>query len=150
MRITIYTMLIRIPSYCGGGPSFSLYNDKDHNSIIFFTASKSKRIPTVSGAVPPVQRRVEAKHPVDDRLVISKDPAQNVDVLSKDPLSRGPDFVNVAEGNFCQMSTKTLHPVCTDKTADNCFNMKTQKLVVGGVSIRDTEYHKVIDWTDGS
>lgn len=48
--------------------------------------------------------------------------------------SRGPDWVNVAEGKFCRMSDKSLWPVCslTKGVLDNCFNMDVRQLVVGG------------------
>lgn len=44
------------------------------------------------------------------------------------------------------MSDKTLHPNCSPPiVTDNCFNVDTQKLVIGGVSLRDQVYSKVID-----
>lgn len=151
-------MLIRISSYCQNGPSFSIFYNDDPNSINYIPAdgsnAKSKRTPTVKGAVPskprPRQRRVDTNDFTDERLVISNDSTQNTTALCSDPVSRGPDFLNLAEGQFCQMSTKTLHPICSDIITDNCFNTDAQKLILGGVSTRDVDYSKVIDWTGGS
>lgn len=86
---------------------------------------------------------------IDTRLVISGNTSQSASDLCAHDSSLGPDFFNVAEGQFCQMSTKTLYPVCNGDAGvtDNCFNDQTQKLVTGGVSARDEEYTKVIDWT---
>ena len=86
---------------------------------------------------------------VDTRLVISSNINQRASDLCTHPTSLGPDFFNIAEGQFCHMSSKTLYPVCSenDGVTDNCFNSQTQKLVIGGFSSRDEEYSKVIDWT---
>ena len=86
---------------------------------------------------------------IDTRLVISGNANQSASDLCAHPASLGPDFFNVAEGQFCQMSSKNLYPVCNGDAGvtDNCFNSQTQKLVIGGVSARDEEYTKVIDWT---
>lgn len=141
--------------YCSNSTSFATYTSDDPNSIVYIppqkAKSKSKRRPTVNGEVSsksrPLQRRDDF---VDERLVISNDPTQNTDGLCSDPASLGPDLLNVAEGRFCQMSTKTVHPVCSDTVTDDCFNVDTQKLILGGVSTRDDNYSKVIDWTGGS
>jgi hypothetical protein len=65
-------------------------------------------------------------------------------------MSRGPDYANIAEGQFCQMSTKNLYPICTVTVTNNCFNVGSQMLVIGGVSARDLPYRKVIDWSSTS
>lgn len=79
--------------------------------------------------------------------MISSQVSQSATELCAHSASLGPDFLNVAEGKFCQMSSKTLYPVCDDVVTDNCFNGNTQKLVIGGVSARDMQYSDVLDWT---
>ncbi|OCL05722.1 hypothetical protein AOQ84DRAFT_399413 [Glonium stellatum] len=139
--------------YCNNGPPFSLYYNPDPNTINYWVQQKSKRTPGMSGSVASHPRRsVLPRGPAasnDTRLVVSNDPSQPVSQLCEDGLSVGPDFVNLAEGQFCQMSTKTVYPVCSDTITDGCFNVAASALVVGGVTTRDA-YSNVIDWSDGS
>jgi hypothetical protein len=95
-------------------------------------------------------RQAEMVYSTDSRLVISSDIKQSSTELCASAVSLGPDFLDMADGPFCQMSTKTLNQVCHDIVSDNCFNIITQQLVIGGVSTRDVEYSEVIDWTGGS
>jgi hypothetical protein len=84
--------------------------------------------------------------------VISHDISQSAAQLCASVPSLGPDFLNVAEGLFCNMRTKTLYPVCDEELGriDNCFDAGMRKLVVGGIHKRDVDYLKVIDWNHGS
>lgn len=91
--------------------------------------------------------RGEIVYSTDKRLVLSADAQHNAADLCASPDSLGPDFVNTVTGQFCKMSDKTLHPICSPSVTDNCFNVNTQKLVIGGVSVRDQVYSKVIDWS---
>lgn len=94
------------------------------------------------------KRRDEIVYSNDKRLVLSSDTQHNAADLCSSPHSLGPDFVNTATGQYCRMSDKTLHPICNPPTVtDNCFNVDTQKLVIGGVSLRDRVYSKVIEWS---
>lgn len=145
-------------SYCKNGPPFSVYYGPDPNSITFWPSNKlktkSRRTADMSSAIAskPMQVKRQSTNvlPSDTRLVISSDANQSSTQLCANGESLGPDFFNVAEGQFCQMSTKTLYPVCSGVVNDNCFNAETQKLVIGGVSNRDVAYTKVIDWSSGS
>lgn len=91
--------------------------------------------------------RGEVIYSTDKRLVRSSDPQHSAADLCASPDSLGPDLVNTATGHYCKMSDKTLHPICGPSVTDNCFNLDTQKLVIGGVSARDRVYSKVIDWS---
>ncbi len=83
-----------------------------------------------------------------NNLVVDDSGDRTGAALCESPTSVGPDFVNVVDGTFCRMSDKTLFPVCdSDGTTDNCFDLGAYRLVVGGVSARDTPYDKVLDWT---
>lgn len=144
-----------MPSYCDGGVTFAMYETEDPNTLWYNPVkTKSKRASRVSRAMAsqPLQSKRQSPpvHSADPRLVISSDVHQSPEELCASPISRGPDFLNVAHGLFCQMSTKQLYPVCSAVLVDNCFNTDTQKLVVGGVSVRDEIYSKVIDWSTGS
>ncbi len=108
----------------------------------------------MSGTINPPPRQLEHSDEIvyssDPRLVISSDANQNTTELCASPASLGPDFANIATRHFCNMSTKTLHPICSATVTDDCFNMDTHKLIVGGISTRDQAYSKVIDWSDPS
>lgn len=67
-------------------------------------------------------------------------------------LSVGPDFVNLVEGKFCRMSDKTLWPTCDRRSggeggpADDCFDVESRQLVVGGKATRSKPYSKEIHY----
>lgn len=98
----------------------------------------------------PNKPRGDIVYSKDKRLVLSGDAKHDAADLCASAHSLGPDFVNTPTGHFCKMSDKTLHPICSPTITDNCFNVDTKKLVVGGVSARDRVYSKVIDWSSTS
>lgn len=67
-------------------------------------------------------------------------------VLCKGGMSMGPDFVNIPEGKFCRMSDKTLWPTCGHRSrvgpTDDCFDVDSKQLVVGGKVTRSEPYSK--------
>ncbi|KAK5941092.1 hypothetical protein PMZ80_006369 [Knufia obscura] len=68
-----------------------------------------------------------------DRLVVSKIKQHSAIEVCNSQSSLGPDFLSMSEMMFCDMSEKTLWPVCVDETASYCFNMDTQT-VKGSIS----------------
>lgn len=86
----------------------------------------------------------------DSSLVITDDPAHSAEELCAHRTSRGPNLVNTHGGNYCHMVDKSIWPVCSSKTASDCFDKDAQLLMVEGVSKRDTQYKKIIDWTGNS
>lgn len=148
-----------VTSYCDG-PAFKFYGDPPEKDYIMTSApsgqskARSKRTPgmnsTTAPQSPPFKRQSKTVYSTDSRLVISSDVTQSSAALCASATSLGPDFLNIAEGQFCQMSMKRLHPVCSEIVTDNCFNSDTLKLAVGGVGSRDLGYSKVIDWRGGS
>ncbi|KAI1335271.1 hypothetical protein F5Y15DRAFT_255325 [Xylariaceae sp. FL0016] len=157
-----------IDSVCSGGPSFkmSMYPDTDPNSITYTIPSNDgkRSIATASYRQPLHVRRASrlrssafaarsngtatgTSNPHAGSLVIDNDAAHAAQALCESETSVGPSFVNVAEGNFCRMTDKTLWPVCGDGVADNCFNTDSQKLIQNGVASRDESYTRVLDWT---
>ncbi|KAL1854046.1 hypothetical protein Daus18300_011544 [Diaporthe australafricana] len=70
--------------------------------------------------------------------------------LCDNALSMGPDFVNLPEGKFCRMSDKTLWPTCNyhsqDGERDNCFDLTSKKLVVGGKVTRNKPYSREMNF----
>ncbi|KAG6357399.1 hypothetical protein INS49_013276 [Diaporthe citri] len=67
-------------------------------------------------------------------------------VLCENGMSMGPDFVNIPEGKFCRMSDKTLWPTCDHRPqvgpTDDCFDVESKQLVVGGKVTRSEPYSK--------
>lgn len=66
-------------------------------------------------------------------------------------LSMGPDYVNIPEGKFCRMSDKTLWPTCDHRSkkvgpTDDCFDVESRQLVVGGKVTRSKPYSKEINF----
>lgn len=71
-------------------------------------------------------------------------------VLCENGMSMGPDFVNIPEGKFCRMSDKTLWPTCDHRSqvgpTDDCFDVDSKQLVVGGKVTRSEPYYKEINY----
>lgn len=70
--------------------------------------------------------------------------------LCENGMSMGPDFVNIPEGKFCRMSDKTLWPTCDHRSqigpTDDCFDVESKQLVVGGKVARSEPYSKEINY----
>ncbi|OTA92355.1 hypothetical protein M434DRAFT_387364 [Hypoxylon sp. CO27-5] len=164
----------KIKYFCNQGPPFKMYNyadTKDPHGITYWTIHNKRsenglqERETAIAYGPPSEansarfRRGSAaahyprnngtNNPHANRLVMSNKLQHTADGLCDSDTSYGPDFVNVADGTFCRMSDKTKWPVCDGAAiVDNCFNSKTMKLIINGVSARDTPYDNVLDWTD--
>lgn len=70
--------------------------------------------------------------------------------LCENALSMGPDYVNVPEGKFCRMSDKTLWPTCDSQRQigprDDCFDVESRQLVIGGKVTRSKPYSREINY----
>lgn len=70
--------------------------------------------------------------------------------LCENALSMGPDYVNIPEGKFCRMSDKTLWPTCDHQNKvgprDDCFDVDSRQLVVGGKVTRGKPYNREINF----
>jgi hypothetical protein len=61
--------------------------------------------------------------------------------------SRGPDFLDVAAGLFCDMEEKELWPVCDANITTGCFdsvNLTMKGSIPGAVRARDSETEREI------
>ncbi|KAF2461011.1 hypothetical protein BDY21DRAFT_418919 [Lineolata rhizophorae] len=89
------------------------------------------------------------------RLIISNSTAHGATELCESGSSYGPDFVSLAEGQFCDMETHTLYPLCEDNSATSCFDVDSRDLRpadLGSVVARSSfvvkraKYGKVMEW----
>jgi hypothetical protein len=66
------------------------------------------------------------------KLITSSDVNHRASDLCNHEKSRGPDFVSLVEGKFCDMATKTLYPLCSDQFKVNCFNLDSNQFIPSG------------------
>ncbi|KAL8711714.1 MAG: hypothetical protein Q9220_003885 [cf. Caloplaca sp. 1 TL-2023] len=57
------------------------------------------------------------------KLVVSDFEGQSAQELCDSDKSRGPDFVSMAEGKYCDMSEKKVYKFCSDHTRRECFSL---------------------------
>lgn len=75
----------------------------------------------ISGA--PAKRDVKDRAQwMNEQLVISHHAGQSAAGLCSSATSLGPDFIG-QDGNFCDMATKTLIPLCSSKDVDGCVEI---------------------------
>ena len=78
-------------------------------------------------------------NPQPSHLIVSKFGDHSAVELCGSEQSFGPDFVSVAEGIFCDMSTKTAWPLCDAGTVRDCFDLNTKQMVGQGSHPRRSE-----------
>ncbi|KAI5247358.1 hypothetical protein E4T42_06012 [Aureobasidium subglaciale] len=71
---------------------------------------------------------------MENRLIISSHAGHTAEHLCDSATSWGPDFVG-ADGQFCDMATKTLSPLCSKKDVDGCMDVSQDGTVVAKRSI---------------
>ncbi|OAR01230.1 hypothetical protein LLEC1_00186 [Akanthomyces lecanii] len=59
---------------------------------------------------------------MDDRLVVSNITQHSTEELCSSETAWGPDFIG-SDGYFCDMSSKTLIPICSKQNVDGCINL---------------------------
>lgn len=91
-----------------------------------------------------------ATRSTDNRLVISHIESHSAITLCEAPNSRGPSFVSLVEGYYCNMATRELLPLCSEHTTVDCFHLpKTEAETHAEVSVRSItpkEFSRVIIW----
>ena len=86
-------------------------------------------------------------------LVVSHHKGQSAMELCNSHRSRGPDFVSVSEGKYCDMTNKILYPLCSDGVKRDCFSvdqdsqrMKKGRQSRGKGQRVHSRYDKVVNW----
>lgn len=91
------------------------------------------------------KRSVKRASHTDERLVVSSFAGHNATKLCESETSRGPDFVSLSEGLFCDMDTREVMPLCGDDIDTECFHLdRNQHVKRDGVT--DKNYAKVLEW----
>ncbi|KAL8928980.1 MAG: hypothetical protein Q9208_001423 [Pyrenodesmia sp. 3 TL-2023] len=87
------------------------------------------------------------------KLVVSEYEGQSAQELCDSDKSRGPDFVSMAEGKYCDMSEKKTYQLCSGSTRRECFSLDQENKRLrrrGGVKDASSsvhrEYGKVDRW----
>nr|OQO18117.1 hypothetical protein B0A51_14387 [Rachicladosporium sp. CCFEE 5018] len=100
-------------------------SDKDI-SAIFKPGKVSKRdVPTFSNSTANIDHSINRP----GHVVISDFKAHTATEVCGSDTSRGPSFVSTHDGTYCDMSTKTSHPVCSDIVKTGCFDVDALQLV---------------------
>jgi hypothetical protein len=124
-----------LPTVQHHDPAHIIYDEKDDagNSRV----QRSEPIPSDKRRRP--RRSVaEAKLAFEQRygdlLVIDDLSYHTAHSLCESDTSAGPSFVNPVEGYYCNMKTKTLHPICSEDRRPRgqnrtvCFDMEKNDL----------------------
>ena len=144
--------------FCNSGPPFSIHTDHDPHGITYWTSAKRSGTamsygPSKEGKIPRRQASGDGTNNgtsvsalAHNQLVVDNNPHHPTASLCEHENSLGPDFANIADGQFCRMSDKTLWPICNDDITDSCFNLQEQELVINGVAARAQKYHTILTW----
>lgn len=105
-------------------------------------------MPGPTGGAGIKKRRDPGQNPEDTlkarlarQLVVSSKGSHSATEVCDSETSFGPDFISTEEGVFCSMSQKKTFPICGregSSTADACFDLKTNTLVIA--ESRDIEH----------
>ncbi|KIW12022.1 hypothetical protein PV08_09296 [Exophiala spinifera] len=110
-------------------------NDNDDNNVVRDPTDLCKApfmtwAPSDKGAGAGNQQRgIEDASPFDGILVKSSRPLSSAVRLCNSVMAKGPSFVSEPEELYCDMTTKTLYPVCKEGTQGICFDDNEDELI---------------------
>lgn len=91
--------------------------------------------------------RAPVPSPFNDTLITSRLEQHSAKELCAWEASYGPSFVSLQEGTYCDMGTRAVWPLCTEKEGDvGCYDLKTRTLVESKVSKRHMGHSNLIEW----
>lgn len=155
-----------IDYYCDT-PAYRYSFNEDPNQVVYFDpprdynnyGNKKKRaasrplihtpqMPSNASANGPMQKipvtgRVYSR---DSRLVVSSDVQHTASSLCEADRSSGPDFVSLVEKLYCDMSTKTLAPLCGEGLEDECFDVQAKAMRNSKARTAPKNFSKVMAW----
>lgn len=71
-------------------------------------------------------------------LVHNNSTAHSAEELCNHPGSISPSFVSHYEGEFCDMATRIVWPLCSDKVTSGCFDPDSNKHVLDQTKLNST------------
>ena len=88
-----------------------------------------------------------------DNLIMSNHTSQPAEQLCSSETSWGPDFIG-PDGNFCDMDSKTLMPLCSLKDVDGCVDVdegagqviKKRTIARRSANVVHKSYGKISKW----
>lgn len=108
-----------------GGPICPACNSTKANSTVKRDSANFNEVGhTIRSSRPRPSRSQKSA----DRLIVSSRKSQSAVELCKSPTSRGSDFASTNEGLFCDMSTRTLYPLCSNTTTSDCFDLEAEEM----------------------
>jgi hypothetical protein len=92
-------------------------------------------------------------HWMQDQLIMSNYTSQPAEQLCTSETSWGPDFIG-PDGNFCDMSAKTLTPLCSTRDVDGCVEVdenegtlvKRMNVARRSANVVHKSYGKISKW----
>lgn len=133
----VHDVLIKVPHHPDQhyDPGTIVRHDREHDRQKPGPGAVLKR----SEQAPPIKRnkprrtaaqaRLAFEQKYGNMLVIDDLPSHTAHALCESASSDGPSFVNPEHGYFCDMQTKTIHPVCkTQNGTAVCFEMDQKQL----------------------
>lgn len=121
------------------------------------TERSTRKQPTNAPETKKGERAVETKESkrfMPDVLVKSPLEEHRATVLCNSQFSRGPDFVSIHEGVFCDMDKKQTWPICSKQITHACFDLELNDLrptnkgkrEINGREIPKKSYSKELKW----
>jgi hypothetical protein len=88
-----------------------------------------------------------------EQLIVSNFTSQPAEELCSSGTSWGPDFVG-SDGKFCDMSSKTLTPLCSSEDVDGCVSVdedkgtlvKRMSIARRATNVAHKSYKKISKW----
>lgn len=83
---------------------------------------------------------------MEKRLIKSDFPEQTAEEICNSETSWGPDFVG-SDGQFCDMGTKTLSPLCSTSNVEGCVTVAGNGTLIAALSgIVLKTYEEISNW----
>jgi len=91
------------------------------------------------------RRKTRRLAPEFDHLIASSLDHHSAQRLCESGTSRGPDFVSLTDGLFCDMTLKEHYPLCNEEKQDGCYHWDTHSLLTSDGHVA-RNYSRVERW----
>ncbi|THX11106.1 hypothetical protein D6D13_04954 [Aureobasidium pullulans] len=131
--------------YCDSPNALNFQYSNDPGTIYY-----KRDAADLTRSYPPPKAPTSRRSIVDNRLVKTSRPSQSARTLCESETSSGPNFVNLAEGLYCDMQKKELMPTCTGILGETCFDVVRLARKVDGIIGDLLNFVDIIDWGNGT